>query len=290
MRHPAIAPAACALVMLTIALSSCSSRGADEIEWARAALARNPALELIAVDTKTGIFTIKEVGSGTVRTVAIQDIVAAPAGMAARTEAAPTPLTDQAPAVGDSATPDPDLASTDVAPPADNAASEPVSEDQAAALATSGTGKTLMSGPGYSISRADKTTQRPSAAPPESENGNAGIAVASASVPVRAEPIICQGQRFMRIDGQTISSAGNAIVAEDGCDLHITNTRVRAGGVAITVRNARVHLTNSTVVGQAASIEASGSAEVYSTRTTFEGISRRFDEAAITDLGGTTFR
>ena len=36
--------------------------------------------------------------------------------------------------------------------------------------------------------------------------------------------------------------------------------------------------------------EAAGSAEVYSTRSTFEGITKRFDEAVVNDLGGSVFR
>lgn len=94
----------------------------------------------------------------------------------------------------------------------------------------------------------------------------------------------------MRIDGRTIESSVDAIVAEDGCDLHITNANIRASGIALIVRDARVHITNSTLSGGSASFEASGTAEVFATGSTFTGITRRFDAAVVNDLGGNQFR
>ncbi len=282
-------PVVCSILLLAFGLSACTSRGADEVEWARAALARNPTLEIVAVDEKTGVFTVKDVASGAISTLTMKDIVAAPANaaadpvVAADDPAMQTTAPDASLSPGEAASADPG-ATTDTAEAAaaENASAAVVSEDTATTLATSSSGKTLMSGPGYSITRASGSAVRAASVDPG--------ASAPELKPTRAEPIICQGQRFMRIDGQAIETTGNAIVAEDGCDLHITNSRIRAGGVAVTVRDARVHITNSTIAGTAASLEASGNAEVYSTRSTFDGISRRFDQAVVNDLGGTVFR
>ena len=75
----------------------------------------------------------------------------------------------------------------------------------------------------------------------------------------------------MRIDGETIEFSGDAVIAEKGCDLYISNARIRAGGVGIIARQARVHIVNSTIGGTRGSYEASQGAEIYVARSTFTG-------------------
>ena len=53
----------------------------------------------------------------------------------------------------------------------------------------------------------------------------------------------------MHIDGETIEFTGDAVIAENGCDLYISNARISAGGVGIIARQARVHIVNSTIGG-----------------------------------------
>ena len=84
----------------------------------------------------------------------------------------------------------------------------------------------------------------------------------------------------MHIDGETMEFTGDAVIAEKGCDLYISNARIRAGGVGIIVRQARVHIVNSTIGGTRGSYEVSEGAELYAARSTFAGIGRRFDTAA----------
>jgi hypothetical protein len=135
-----------------------------------------------------------------------------------------------------------------------------------------------LEGPGYSITRQETPAQRedsPQAATPAIER--------------RTDPIVCQGDRLMRIDGETIDFAGDAVIAEKGCDLYISNARIRAGGVGIIARQARVHIVNSTIGGTRGSYEASEGAEIYVARSTFAGVGRRFDSATMNDLGGNNY-
>ncbi len=282
-KFPAIT--ATLLVGASLALAGCGSRGADEVEWARAALARNPNVEIVSVDESKGVFTVKDRATGEVRTLRVDEIAAAPPPPAA--PPAPAAVAD-APAAADSTTPPTAGESAMVVEESVPATSEPdpvVSEaDSPTPSATptpTGSGKLVAAGPGYTITRAA------GAAPARTEPAPTR---AASSEPLRAEPIICQGQRFMRIDGRNIESSVDAIVAEDGCDLHITNANIRAGGIALVVRDARVHITNSTLTGAGASFEASGTAEVFAKGSTFAGITRRFDAAVVNDLGGNQFR
>ena len=112
----------------------------------------------------------------------------------------------------------------------------------------------------------------------------------AASVEKRTDPIICQGDRLMRIDGETIEFTGDAVIAEKGCDLYISNASIRAGGVGIIARQARVHIVNSTIGGSRGSYEASEGAEIYVARSTFAGVGRRFDTATMNDLGGNEYQ
>ena len=137
-----------------------------------------------------------------------------------------------------------------------------------------------IEGPGYSITRAEPSARR---------DGVSAGAVA-ATVERRSDPIICQGDRLMRIDGETLDFSGDALIAEKGCDLYISNARIRAGGVGIIARQARVHIVNSTIGGTKGSYEASEGAEIYVASSTFAGIGRRFDSATMNDLGGNQYK
>jgi hypothetical protein len=273
-------------------LAACSRQESQrEIDWAKSALSRNPAYEIVATDESAGIFTVRDTATGEVLTLHLKDLIAAPlpakeSARPAPPEPAPaeTPDTDDDTADALAQTTEPaELPGVDAEPPASGA---------------------LAEGPGYSITRA--TGDRPEAAPPTLEGPGYKIerqqsarptAVAAAqntattpNVVKRTDPIICQGNRLMRIDGETIEFAGDAVIAEKGCDLYITNARIRAGGVGIIARDqARVHIRNSVIGGNRGSYEASQGAEIYVASSTFEGIGRRFDGGQMTDLGGNSY-
>jgi hypothetical protein len=56
--------------------------------------------------------------------------------------------------------------------------------------------------------------------------------------------------------------------------------------VGIFARSANVHIDNSQIEGDSASIDASDGAQVYVSSSRFKGISRRVDSSAFHDLGG----
>lgn len=141
--------------------------------------------------------------------------------------------------------------------------------------ATDTGGRVIAKGPGYSIV----------ATSPGSSQAAGATKVTDAPLEMLHAPIVCQGQRVLNIDNRDIRFDGNAITAEDGCELHITNSRISAGGIAIRARNASVHIENSEIEGHKASIDASGAAQIYAEASTFKGAARRLGQAAIHDLG-----
>jgi hypothetical protein len=273
--------AACGLVLV----SACARQeSAREIDWAKAALARNPAYEIVATDESTGVFTVRNTTTGRFETLRLHDLIAAP--LPPRTVAAPAPAPEpvETPAATD------DTAGA----LASSQTTEPLETPEAAE-------GTIAQGPGYSIQRGDHAA--PSAAStiegpgysitrqePAQRADTPGPEVVDTSVERRTDPIVCQGDRLMRIDGETIEFSGDAVIAEKGCDLYISNVHIRAGGVGIIARQARVHIVNSSIGGTRGSYEASDGAEIYVARSTITGVGRRFDSATMNDLGGNAYQ
>ena len=290
------------LALSTFWLAACTRQETvREIDWAKAALARNPDFEIVATDESAGVFTVRDTVTGTMRTLKLQDLVAAPLppkaapGDVARPGApAPATPTVESPEVSDdsheAAPGDPALA-----------AAQTTGEYEEQVLAQNSAGSPLAEGPGYSIARG--TGSKPEAAAATLEGPGYRIerqaaapsraANTPAAQPVqlerRTDPIICQGNRLMRIDGETIEFSGDAVIAEQGCDLYISNARISAGGVGIIARQARVHIFNSTIGGTRGSYEASAGGEIYVARSTFNGVGRRYDGGQMTDLGGNSY-
>lgn len=267
-----------------------------DIDWAQAALARNAQFEILATDENSRVITVRDKSDGTVRTLRVDELIAAPPP--ARLAAAP------APHPGDATAPAPAAGETAVADTAQPAA--PLEQTtETVAVERAGTGQSLAEGPGYSITRSTGESPGTSDTPQTMEgpgysitreepvarqSGTRAETVVAGNVQHRNEPIRCQGNRLMRIDGETFEFSGDAVIAEDGCDLYISNARIRANGVGIIARQARVHIVNSTIGGSRGSYEVSDGAEIYVARSTFAGVGRRFDTATMNDLGGNQYR
>lgn len=286
--------AVAAVALLT--LGSCAKQQDQprEIDWAKAALARNPQFELIGTDEAAGTFNLRDVSNGRFVQLRLQDLVAGPPAPKVAAAPAPAEPAVPAPSVAQDASQNPPVPVEKPAPAADQTTAT-------VAAAHPDGGVPLAEGPGYRISRG--TPHVPAASiegpgyrithdePVSAEHPVARNAEAvAANVEKRTDPIICQGDRLMRIDGESIESTGDAVIAENGCDLYISNANIRAGGVGIIARQARVHIVNSTIGGTHASYEASEGAEIYVASSTFAGIGRRFDTAQMTDLGGNQYQ
>jgi hypothetical protein len=282
----ALAGAACTALLM---LAACGREGQDEMSWARAALERNSNIEVVATDRQSRTFTVRLKDSGELRMVRADQLIASPAlaasgtrGTAAPQAAAPTaaaaaPAPAVAAAAAPAATSPPEAGAPESprAPPAQPSSLLP----QTAPPVEAAPGQVLAAGPGYTIKAA------PAGAPAAGARiRDAGVT--SAPLERRHEPIVCQGSRLLHIDNRNLVFDGDAVSAEDGCEIHITNTRISAGGFGILARAASVHIDNSLIEGEQGSIEASEGAQVYAASSRFRGLSRRLDSASLHDLGG----
>jgi hypothetical protein len=280
-----------ALSLTWLALAACSRQGQDEMSWARAALERNDRLEIVAADPQSRTFTVRSKDTGELHVVRADQLIAAPTAVAAasataaRASAAPAPAPAAAtPANTAELNPARAAPAAAASAAADETAPTPAPEPrvfasralQPGSPARPVPGQVLEAGPGYTI----EAGSAPAAAPVREAGGT------SAGVELRHEPIVCQGARLLHIDNRNLQFEGDAVSAEDGCEIHITNSRIRATGVGVSARAANVHIDNSLIEGDTASIDASDGAQIYTAASRFRGLSRRLDTAAVHDLGG----
>ena len=164
--------------------------------------------------------------------------------------------------------------------PAPNETAQPMGSNKgphAESASRAKTGAVLAEGPGYSIK----------ASGPKSVASTASPAVAPQGAPERLhDPIICQGARLLHIDNRNLEFDGDAITAEDGCEIHITNTHISAKGIGVLARAANVHIKNSEIDGDSGAVDASDGAQVYAQSSRFKGLTRRLESSSFHDLGG----
>jgi hypothetical protein len=298
-----------------LGMAACSKLGLgggdDQMTWAKAALERNGRLEVVAADPQTSTFTVRVKDTGELRMIKADQVVAEPAGLSAPSGAAPTetsapsePAAPAQPAPESSGVNTPTATASTNSPPEQSSMTRPADETAAnvprtgfkpepapaaaapnpnsdVASITPG-GRTLESGPGYAIKVASKDAASSATRAPARERST----TTSAAVERRHEPIICQGERLLQIDNRNLEFDGDAVSAEDGCEIHITNSHITAKGVGISARAANVHIDNSQIEGDSASIDASGGAQIYASSSRFKGMSRRLDNSSFHDLGG----
>ncbi len=301
--------------------------GNGAADFARAALERNEQLTVVAFDKKENTFTVRMKDTGELHVVHADQIVGSVPGVASG-EGKPRPVSDEAPPNGEKTTStnappvEQSAKAGETARPQDQVdARNPSAEgskpatasngasvitdprtgtvlasgstqneavDQASAKDTASGKKVLVSGPGYSITAGDRAP--PSAVRLASRSSDIPSPARGVAVEKRAEPMICQGQRLLHIDGRNLEFDGDALAAQDGCEIHITNSHIIAhGGVGISARAANVHIKNSVIEGDAGSVSASDGSQVYTQQSTFKGLSRRLDTATFHDLGGTVW-
>jgi hypothetical protein len=263
-----------------VGLAACAQEGQDEMSWARAALARNDRIEVVGADQQSRTFTVRVKGTGELRILRADQLIAGPALAANAPPAAAPAAGAGAPAAAPGSADNGPVASAGEAAVPQDASAPSAARAPAGAPADTAGGRVLEAGPGYSIKAA-------SPAAPAAKGGRVrDSAVTSAAVERRHEPIVCQGSRLLHIDNRNLEFEGDAVSAQDGCEIHITNSHISATGVGVTARHANVHIDNSLIEGDTASIDASEGAQVYAASSRFRGLSRRLDSAAFHDLGG----
>lgn len=285
---PRLALCCIALAML----SACNRSGEQtamippepgELTWARNALERNPRYEVLASDTQTRVFTVRDRTTGLVETIGVNDLAAAPIAQlkaAASASSSSTPAS----AAEQRSTPMPATASTSATPTeqlaqvVDNspaAAAERARAAEANYTIDRTGGQLRVSGPGVSIVSSGKS-------PASGSLGAAGVRA--------TDPIICEGKRLLKLDDRSIYVEGNAVIARGGCELYITNSRIVATGTGLIVEDAVVHIANSHIEGLNGSFDASDRAKLYLRTSTFEGVPRRTELASVLDQGGNQWR
>lgn len=288
------------LSCLALAVLSACNRGGDqppvipteppELTWARSALERNPQLEVLASDSQTRVFTVRNRVTGKVETINLNELAAAPIAQLraaanplpapAPAAAAPTTLPAPAPAPAAATNPEPEQVASSPEPQRSDIDSSPAAAaERAQAAEASYTisragGQLRVSGPGVSIVSTGSGAK--------SGPNLAGVRA--------SEPIICEGKRLLKLDDRKIYVEGDAIIARGGCELYITNSHIVASGTGLIVEDAIVHVANSQIEGADGSFNATDRAKMFVRTSTFTGVPRRAELASVLDQGGNQWR
>ncbi|WP_175597013.1 hypothetical protein [Peristeroidobacter soli] len=298
-------PARVVLSCIALAILSACNRGEQpasllpsepaELTWARAALERNPRYEVLASDSQTRVFTVRDRSTGQVQTLNLNDLAAAPiaqlrappavaaapaapeppATTAAVPAAPPAPAAAPAPNAAPPANPPPPAEPAQVADNSPAAAAERAQAAESNYTIDRSGGQLRVSGPGVSIVSSGKGTA----------SGTSTAAGTRAS-----EPIICEGKRMLKLDDRKMYVEGDAIIARGGCELYITNSTIVATGTGLIVEDAIVHVANSHIEGLNGSFNATDRAKMFVRTSTFTGVPRRAEFASVLDQGGNEWR
>jgi hypothetical protein len=283
-----VSPSAALAIAATLALAACnrdeaaksapaaaSTAATGELAWARAAVERNPDLEVIATDPQSGVITVKHRSTGEIQAIKASELAAAIPSQSKPTNVQETPEPQPGPASDESATAPSRTAQATAPERGEGAPSQtPVEGNGGYTIDRSG-GQIRVSGPGVSIVSSGANTS----------GGN------QASSGRRAvDPFICEGRRTLQLDNRDIYVEGDAITVRGGCEVFITNSHIVASGTGIVVQDATVHISNSTIEGASASFQADERAKLYVRGSTFQGVPRRAELAMVQDQGGNKWR
>jgi hypothetical protein len=251
-----------------------TANASAEMSWARAALERNPDLEVVATDPQSGVVTVKHRSTGQVEAIKASELAAVtpsqlkPMNM----QAAPLPEPEPGPAQHESAQAPSQTAQATTSDT--GSAQGPTQGTPGYTIDRSG-GKVRVSGPGVSI---------------ESSGASAASGNQSGAGRRTVDPFICEGRRTLQLDNRDIYVDGDALTVRGGCEVFITNSHIVASGTGIVVQDAIVHVSNSHIEGGNASFQADDRAKMYVRGSTFTGIPRRAELAMVQDQGGNRWR
>lgn len=254
----------------SVAATASAATPSADLAWARAALERNPQLEVLAVDPQTGVVTVKNRSTGETEAIKASELVAVPPSQLRAMQMSEAPPPEADPAPEQSAT-----ASSQATAPATGSATATSGQGDSAYTIDRSGGQIRVSGPGVSI---------------VSSGTNAAGNNAAGTGRRAVDPFICEGRRTLQLDNRNIYVDGDALTVRGGCEVFITNSQIVASGTGIVVQDATVHISNSHIEGASASFQAEDRARMFVRGSTFQGVSRRAELATVQDQGGNRWR
>ena len=260
-----------------------------EIDWAKAALARNPAYEIVATDESTGVFTVRDTATGRCRRCGskIWSPRRCRQGRPRNAGAARRPHP-------------PERRSNPQPRPTHPSARWPRSNYRAASRPRAGAGEPLAEGPGYSITRGAGTprpagsARRPRLhhhAPRARQRAERARAPNRSPPTSNAAPIPSSARAIASCASMARPSSSPATPSSPRKAATSTSATRASAPAASASSRARRACTSSTAPSAARAVRTKPreGAEIYVARSTFTGVGRRFDSATMNDLGGNAY-
>lgn len=319
---PLLFAAAIGLISLTV-LAGCGGGNKGNVEAAKAAIAADPDLEIMAVDEANGVITVKIRSTGQITVVKAADLkpgvalVVKPAAAPAAAPAAPAAadaggsrpagsggsasLTVQGGGGAVSVKGGGSQGGGSVQAGADggggvqvkDAAGSQLSVKDGKIQARQGGQAISLDSSGVQIGADGRVTLGAGGVNVRTGEPQAGAKTTAAGDKTRrTTPVFCRAASEVRLDNVFLDVAGgDAINAEGGCTLYIRHTHVSAGGWGLIVQGgATIVIEDSVIEGRSGSMSIQDGGEVSSLSSTFRGRFARRPEAEFTDKGGNSFQ
>jgi hypothetical protein len=310
--------AAIGLISVTL-LAGCGAKGdKGNLEAAKAAIAADPDLEIMATDEANGVITVRIKSTGQLTVVKAADLkpgvalvvkppaAAAPAAADAGA-ARPVPSDGRASltvtgntggvtvkgggAQGGGSVEAGSTAGGGVQ--VKDAAGAQITMKDGRIQARQGGQSVALDGSGVTLNADGTVTLGAGGAKVAPRQPPAGGRTAAADNKTRrTSPVFCRAASEVRLDNVFLDVAGgDAINAEGGCTLWIRHSQVSAGGWGLIVQGgATIVIENSVIEGRSGSMSIQDGGEVSSLSSTFRGRFARRPEAEFTDKGGNSFQ
>ena len=312
-----LSAAAIGLISVSV-LAGCGAKGdKGSLEAAKAAIAADPDLEIVATDEANGVITVRIKSSGQITVVKASDLKpgvalvvkpAAPAAPPAAEAAAPAATSRPAASVsvqggnagvsvkGGGGAQGSVQASSGGGIEMKDASGSITLKDGKIQARQGGQGVTLDAS-GVTLN-PDGSVSLGGGAVKVGGGGSAGGAAAGGGTTAarektkRTSPVFCRAASEVRLDNVFLDVAGgDAINAEGGCTLWIRHSHVSAGGWGLIVQGgATIIIEDSLIEGRTGSMNIQDGGEVSSLASTFRGRFTRRPEAEFKDKGGNNFQ
>jgi hypothetical protein len=279
-----------------ISLAACTARGDKRLEAAKALISADPDLEIVATDERAGVITVRVKSTGQINVLKAEDVQAGKlvkqASAAERAEAAAAGGVS-ATATGDGVRLEGGGARVKATDGSGGKKGLQVDAADGTSVTLGGSGGGVkIDAPGASVrlggGHADGAVEV--GTPRAGVTGGGGGGGGRSERPVRrklTDPVTCRSDQNVRLERVRIEVAGDAVIAEDNCNLFIIDSEIVAGGWAVLTRGAAdVVIEDSLIDGRRGAVSVGGSGDVTAKSSTLRGRIDRSGEGDFHDRGG----
>ena len=268
-----------------ISLAACTARGDKRLEAAKTLISADPNLEIVATDERAGVITVRVKSTGQITVLKAEDVQAGKllkqAGAGEKAEATP----------GEGIQIEAGGAKVKVTDGSGGKEGLRIDGADGTSVTIGGSEDAVkIDTPGAKVRVGGGRKEGAVAVATPGASLPVGGGGARSERPIRrrlAEPVTCRADQNLRLEGVRIEVPGDAVIADERCNLSIIDSEIVAGGWAVLTRgDADVIIENSLIDGGQGAVSVGGAGDVKARSSTLRGRISRSGAGDFHDLGG----